>query len=93
MTPPTPTSRLLKATCPTCGYAVRITKKWANTARPACPVHQQPLAVEGLDETPPPPPAPRVVVTAGTAEWWAQRWLRSATPADVEAMRAALAAI
>ena len=85
-----PASRLLKAACPECGYTIRITKKWANTARPACPVHQQAMAVEGLDEMPP-APEPRRAFSAGNSDWWAQRWLRTATPSDIDAMRAALA--
>lgn len=28
---------LLKAECPECGYTVRLTKKWADMAVPACP--------------------------------------------------------
>jgi len=30
-------TRLLKACCPSCGYVVRITKKWADQGLPICP--------------------------------------------------------
>ena len=86
-----PASRLLKATCADCGYTVRITKKWANTARPACPVHQQALAVEGLDEMPPPPAPVRMALSPHNARWWARRWLKTASEAECAAMRELLA--
>lgn len=31
-------TRMLKAECPTCGYTVRLTSKWASYGLPACPV-------------------------------------------------------
>jgi hypothetical protein len=31
------TTRLLKATCPSCGYPVRLTSKWAAQGLPTCP--------------------------------------------------------
>jgi len=31
------TTRLLKATCPSCGYTVRLTSKWAAQGLPTCP--------------------------------------------------------
>ena len=31
------TTRLLKATCPSCGYTVRLTQKWADQGLPTCP--------------------------------------------------------
>lgn len=31
-------TRMLKASCPDCGYTVRLTAKWANIALPVCPV-------------------------------------------------------
>lgn len=31
-------TRLLKATCPQCGYVVRLTSKWAAAGLPICPV-------------------------------------------------------
>jgi hypothetical protein len=31
------TTRLLKATCPSCGYTVRLTAKWAAQGLPTCP--------------------------------------------------------
>ena len=33
----TQSTRLLKAACPTCGYTVRLTKKWADKGLPTCP--------------------------------------------------------
>lgn len=39
---PVKAGRLLKVTCPTCGYVVRTTRKWLETAgAPICPVHRQ----------------------------------------------------
>lgn len=37
-TSPQPGSRLLKASCPECGYIIRLTKKWAEQGLPACPL-------------------------------------------------------
>jgi hypothetical protein len=34
---PKPGSRLIKAECPTCGYNVRITRKWIDIGVPRCP--------------------------------------------------------
>ena len=31
------TTRLLKAVCPSCGYTVRLTQKWADQGLPTCP--------------------------------------------------------
>lgn len=31
-------TRLLKAVCPTCGYTVRVTQKWADQGMPICPL-------------------------------------------------------
>ena len=31
------TTRLLKATCPNCGYLVRVTRKWLDVGLPTCP--------------------------------------------------------
>lgn len=33
----TQATRLLKAFCPTCGYTVRLTQKWASKGLPTCP--------------------------------------------------------
>lgn len=33
---PTQTTRLLKATCPSCGYIIRVTMKWASRGLPRC---------------------------------------------------------
>ena len=33
----TQTTRMIKATCPTCGYTVRLTAKWAAQGMPTCP--------------------------------------------------------
>lgn len=30
-------TRLLKAMCPSCGYTIRLTQKWANEGLPTCP--------------------------------------------------------
>jgi hypothetical protein len=32
------TTRMLKAVCPSCGYTVRLTAKWAALGLPSCPV-------------------------------------------------------
>lgn len=31
------TTRMLKAVCPSCGYTVRLTSKWADLGLPSCP--------------------------------------------------------
>jgi hypothetical protein len=31
------TTRMLKATCPKCGYAVRTTRRWLELGAPLCP--------------------------------------------------------
>jgi hypothetical protein len=89
---PAPASRLLKATCPDCGYTIRITKKWVDAAKPVCPTHGA-LAVEGLDKMPAPPAPVLRDISPDNADWWARRWIKTASPAELEAMRAALAAI
>ena len=33
----TQSTRMLKACCPTCGYTVRMTQKWADQGLPTCP--------------------------------------------------------
>jgi len=40
---PKQTTRLLKATCPSCGYTVRVTKLWADRGLPrcSCPDHKR----------------------------------------------------
>lgn len=35
--PTRPGSRLLKASCPSCGYTARITRRWLRVAVPPCP--------------------------------------------------------
>jgi hypothetical protein len=30
-------TRMLKACCPSCGYTVRLTQKWADQGLPTCP--------------------------------------------------------
>lgn len=32
------TTRLLKAACSSCGYTVRVTKRWADKGLPVCPL-------------------------------------------------------
>jgi hypothetical protein len=34
----TQATRMLKAVCPSCGYTVRLSAKWANLGLPSCPV-------------------------------------------------------
>jgi hypothetical protein len=34
---PVQTTRMLKAVCPSCGYTVRLTQKWASLGLPLCP--------------------------------------------------------
>lgn len=38
-------TRMLKADCPTCGYTVRLSSKWASYGLPACPVDGDLLAL------------------------------------------------
>jgi len=40
------TTRLLKAACPTCGYAVRVTAKWVEVGLPICPTCQVSFEIE-----------------------------------------------
>jgi hypothetical protein len=42
-------ARLLKATCPICGYTLRLARSWAEVARPECPLDREPLEVEGME--------------------------------------------
>jgi len=37
------TTRMLKAVCPSCGYTVRLTSKWAALGLPSCPVDSDTL--------------------------------------------------
>ena len=37
------TTRMLKAVCPSCGYTVRLTSKWANLGLPTCPLDSDTL--------------------------------------------------
>lgn len=37
---PVQATRMLKASCPSCGYTVRMTAKWARVGMPCCPVHE-----------------------------------------------------
>ena len=41
----TQSTRMLKASCPCCGYTVRLTKKWADKGLPDCPVDGTTLAL------------------------------------------------
>jgi hypothetical protein len=34
----TQATRMLKAVCPSCGYTVRLTAKWAAKGLPSCPI-------------------------------------------------------
>lgn len=43
---PVQTTRMLKACCPTCGYTVRLTAKWAKVGLPACPADGAMLVLE-----------------------------------------------
>lgn len=36
--PKTQTTRMLKCSCPTCDYTVRLAKKWLDVGEPICPV-------------------------------------------------------
>jgi hypothetical protein len=36
-------TRMLKAVCPSCGYTVRLTAKWADLGLPSCPVDHDTL--------------------------------------------------
>lgn len=40
------TTRLLKAVCPTCGYTIRLTSKWADQGLPMCPNDAETFTLE-----------------------------------------------
>jgi hypothetical protein len=40
------TTRMLKAICPTCGYTVRLSQKWADKGLPTCPTDGDTFALE-----------------------------------------------
>lgn len=42
----TQTTRMLKAVCPTCGYTVRLSQKWADKGLPICPTDGDAFALE-----------------------------------------------
>lgn len=42
---PVQSTRMLKASCPQCGYTIRLTQKWAAQGLPACPVDKAELAL------------------------------------------------
>ena len=39
-------TRMLKAVCPTCGYTVRLSQKWADKGLPTCPTDGDTFALE-----------------------------------------------
>jgi hypothetical protein len=42
-------ARMIKAECPSCGYTVRLARKWIETkGAPICPEHFRPMMTEGL---------------------------------------------
>jgi hypothetical protein len=41
---------LLKADCPECGYAIRLSKRWAEVGLPSCPTDGAALALNGAGE-------------------------------------------
>jgi hypothetical protein len=42
----TQSTRMLKASCPTCGYTVRLSTKWADKGLPTCPTDGDTFALE-----------------------------------------------
>ncbi len=42
----TQATRMLKAVCPTCGYTVRLTAKWAAVGMPTCPADEDTFNLE-----------------------------------------------
>jgi hypothetical protein len=42
----TQSTRMLKAICPTCGYTVRLSQKWADKGLPTCPTEGDMFALE-----------------------------------------------
>jgi hypothetical protein len=42
----TQSTRMLKAVCPTCGYTVRLSAKWADKGLPTCPTDGDTFALE-----------------------------------------------
>jgi hypothetical protein len=47
-TKPKQATRLLKACCPSCGYTIRLTSKWAAKGLPTCPCGDQ-ITLDGAD--------------------------------------------
>ena len=43
----TQSTRMLKLSCPECGYTVRTTQKWIDIGLPSCPVDESPLMPSG----------------------------------------------
>jgi ribosomal protein L37E len=39
-------TRMLKAHCPSCGYTVRLSQKWANVGAPICPADRMTLLID-----------------------------------------------
>ena len=46
----TQATRMLKASCPSCGYTVRLTQKWVNKGLPICGVDGESFIVEKGEE-------------------------------------------
>jgi len=44
--PPVQGTRMIKCSCPDCGYTLRTTRKWLDIATPICPVDGDLMAVE-----------------------------------------------
>jgi hypothetical protein len=44
--PPPQVGRMLKASCPSCGYLIRLTKKWIAVGLPDCPCGAGALRVD-----------------------------------------------
>jgi hypothetical protein len=45
------TTRMIKCTCPDCGYSLRTTQKWIDEpGPPLCPCNQQPMDVDGQEK-------------------------------------------
>jgi hypothetical protein len=39
-------TRMIKAECDECGYAVRLTRKWLDVGAPICPVDNVPMQIK-----------------------------------------------
>jgi hypothetical protein len=46
---PAQTTRMLKATCPSCGFTIRLTRTWAEKGLPICSLDGEQFTLETND--------------------------------------------